>query len=533
MAAALGTLMWGQLFLLLGLAGLLRVPLLRAMLAAGAAGGLWDFVRRPPDVAAAGRELREAGAPWLALLSVHLLLLAPYSLIPETFYDALVYHLALPSLYLLRGRIGPVPDNAFSGLPALHSMVYGCALALEPGGLVAHLLNFGFFVASCAAILGLARRLGHPRAGGPAALLFAVAPLACGASRLTGTEMPWTFWQTSALLAVLAASQAEESFGPWAAAGLIVGAAMSTKTIAWALPAAALAAAWTASGRRPSGKALGWAAGTAAFMLGPWIVKDLFFYGNPIYPFFHEFFRPNAAIMPGWRTVASERIPWGSGFGAALAIWLKTPLAALHPGSGDFMQIVNPVMIGLLPFGLWRAVRGEKTIPAVWYAALCWFPLSLATNLTRFFLPVTAVLCLIAALALEEASSLLRGLAFAVTACLAFFIWRREFPPASRAVMTGQITDRAFVEHGDVNFYSTPSAAAASWLDSESPRDARVLVFGDARGFRLTRDYLISTAGQTTVLERWSNSSADARELRARFAAENVAYIIVNHGEIL
>ena len=532
-AIALGTLLWGQLFLLLGLSGLLHVPFLRALLMAGGAAGLCDVVRHRPNVTAAWRELREAGDIWLGFLAVHLLILAPYALVPERFYDALVYHLGLPSLYLLRGRIGPVPDNAFSGIPALYSMIYGWALAVESGGHVAHLLNFGFLVASCLAILGLARRLGHPRAGGPAALIFATAPLAAGLAHLTGTELPWTFWQTAALLATLDASQTKERAGHWAAAGLIIGAVMSTKTLAWALPGAAFAAAWAKLGRRPSEKVLGWTGFAAVFMLSPWLIKDLFFYGNPIYPFFHEFFRPHAEIMPDWRYLGvGAGIPWSSGLALGIAAWLKTPLAALHPDSGDFMQLVNPVMLGLLPVGLWRAARSKEVKPAVWYAVLCWFPLSLVTNLPRFLFPVMPVFSLIAAFAIEDAPIVLRGLIFTISVCLAVFVWRRGFTPADHAVFTGQISESSYIEHGGLISYSTPLAPAARWLDKETAGDARVLVFGDSRGFYLTRDNIVSTPGQVTVLERWSNSSSDARALRARFAAEGVGYILVNHGEI-
>ena len=53
-----------------------------------------------------------------------------YALIPETFYDALVYHLALPAQYILHGGIYPTPSNSYSGIPALPQMVSGLALAI-------------------------------------------------------------------------------------------------------------------------------------------------------------------------------------------------------------------------------------------------------------------------------------------------------------------------------------------------------------------------------------------------------------------
>jgi len=60
---------------------------------------------------------------WLSVLA--------YTLIPETFYDALEYHLSLPNLYLLHGRIIPTPENSYSGSPGLPWMLYGWTLAFD------------------------------------------------------------------------------------------------------------------------------------------------------------------------------------------------------------------------------------------------------------------------------------------------------------------------------------------------------------------------------------------------------------------
>jgi hypothetical protein len=196
------------------------------------------------------------------------------------------------------------------------------------------------------------------------------------------------------------------------------------------------------------------------------------------------------------------------------------------------MQLFNPALLGLLPAGIWIAARRKDMRPLVWYAALCWLPLSAVTALPRYFAPVLPLFSLIAVAALDEAPKVLRGLVFALCVGLAFYVGRRGAVPADLDVFTGRIPDRAFLEHSDGSYYVAPLAAAAHWLDSQSPKDSRVLVFGDARGFYLTRDYLVSTPGQRTVLERWSNSSADGNALRARFSAEKVGYILVNHGEI-
>ena len=77
---------------------------------------------------------------------------------PEIFYDALVYHLALPDLYWMRGGITPTPENLYSGLPLQASMLYALALPLGGDGL-AHFVGWAFGVGSALLVFVLGRRV--------------------------------------------------------------------------------------------------------------------------------------------------------------------------------------------------------------------------------------------------------------------------------------------------------------------------------------------------------------------------------------
>ena len=528
-ALALGSLLWGQFFLALGLAGFLKIALLRVLLIAGMAWGIYDCIRLPPDFTKLRGELREAGIPWLSLLAVFLVILVPYAIIPETFYDALEYHLALPGLALLRGRIGPVPMNAFSGLPAIPSMLYGWALAVEQGGHVAHLLNFGFLAATILSILGLARRLGNPRLGGPAALLFAIAPCVVMMSVCTGAELPGAFFQTTAIIAILGAVDDERPM-PWITAGLLIGAAMATKPLMWGLPVAALVAVW-AAGTLRSKRGLGWAAAGACMVFVPWLIKNVVFYGNPIYPFFHEWFRPHAEIMPNWRYLGENaKILWFSSPLAAFGVWLKAPFEAARY-KGDIVQYADPLLIGLLPAGIWLSLRDRRFKILLCFTAAVWLPISLVTDLPRFFIPIFPALALAAALAVQSCGKLLRGVVLCGLAVFAFTLWPLTLPTERLRVFTGQQSEPDFLDHVNVT-YPGPLDAGARWINDNAPKDARAIIFGDTRGFQLKRDYFSSTPGQTTPLEFWANSSPDGTALHARLEQEKVKYILINHAEI-
>lgn len=531
---ALGAAAWGQAFFMLGTAGLLARPVLWGALAAGAALAAHETLRRPPAAAAAKAALAQAGGPWLALLGLHLAVLLPYALVPETFFDALEYHLGLPQLYLLRGRIGPVPDNAFSGVPNLPSMLYGWTLSLEPEGRAAHLLGFSFLPGACLALMGLGRRLGSPRSGGLAAALFALSPCVASSAQMTGVEGAWAFFALAALAAAWAASARPDRAGPWAAAGLLVGAAMSCKTLAWGLPPAVLAAVWAAGGR-PQWRRVAWAALAAAAMLAPWLARNAAHYANPLYPFFHERLAPGSDVMPGWRYLGSgATVEWGRGLGEGLRQWLLAAWTMLRY-QGRLSDSAGAALLGLLPAGLWAA-RGEpRWRPLLWFSLAAWLPLSLATTLPRYLIAAFAPLSLAAARAVEREGSpgWLRTGVFAALAASGLLLWRWALPLSRLRVFTGETPASEFLARSDRAYYPTPLYPAARWLDENAPRGAKVLVFGDARGFHVRRDHVLSTPMQTTVLERWANASADGEGLRARFAEAGVTHVLVNHGDIV
>jgi len=93
---------------------------------------------------------------------------------PEVFYDALVYHLAVPSAYNAAGGILHIPYNLYSDLPLAHGMLYSAALFFG-GEVCAKFLNFSTGILSLLAVLALGSRLTGRREGlWGAAVFYAV-----------------------------------------------------------------------------------------------------------------------------------------------------------------------------------------------------------------------------------------------------------------------------------------------------------------------------------------------------------------------
>ena len=73
--------------------------------------------------------------------------------------------------------------------------------------------------------------------------------------------------------------------------------------------------------------------------------------------------------------------------------------------------------------------------------------------------------------------------------------------------------------------------AAVEYINSFLPESARVLVLGDSAGFRLKRDYIISSVFDRNPAVEWAMLSADAEELRKRMTEAGVTHVMINYGE--
>lgn len=465
-----------------------------------------------------------------------------YALIPETFYDALVYHLALPAQYLHHGGLFATPSNSYAGIPALPQMLSGLALAIEPWGISASILHCSFLLWCCVALIGLSRRLGRPRAGTLAALIFASTPIVIGESFRVSVGLEWALMELCCLTGLLAADEDHDGLSLPAVtlAGCFLGFAMATKYPAWLLALAVIPL--LANGRLSTSEKrkrfiirLGICAGIAAVIIMPWVMKNVFFYGNPLYPFFHERFAEVGGASPDWRQISAagtdlRRLFTPAGFWS----YMTHPWEFLKPVE-DLTQTIGPIYLALLPGLLLFPLERRGKLIAL-FAAAAWIPLSLLSPMTRFFIPHLAVLALLAAYLIEGIDSrwAVQGfragvLGFGALSALGWAVMdtHREKLP----VYLGAKSFNDFLAHTVIS-YPPPPYAGYQYLNESAPASAKVLVYGESRGRYLDREAFLSSPDQRTALETWADQSVDGPSLARRIRQEGVTFILVNGAEI-
>lgn len=206
---------------------------------------------------------------------------------PEIFYDALVYHLALPGLYLTHHGIIPTPDNLYSGIPMLLEMLYGIGLVFGSDE-IPHLIHAAFGCFSAVLLIGLFERfLKNRKAGLFAAIMFYFITLVANLSWGACVELGWTFFQFAAVyaLAVRVNEGPQQQKWTWMAA-VFTGFAMGTKYPAWPL-LGILGAMFAVFKYRENAVPSRWwrepvlFVGIASAVVFLWPLKNAVFYGNP------------------------------------------------------------------------------------------------------------------------------------------------------------------------------------------------------------------------------------------------------------
>lgn len=209
-----------------------------------------------------------------------------HALTPPWGYDALMYHLQAPRLFLAAGRIHLLPEIWQANGPFTLEMLYTLGLALG-SDVFARLLHLTFGVWMVLATYGFARRFLGNSVGWLAAAVLLSMPALPFWSAQAYADLAWALYS---VLAVYAIALWQERQSPvWLVlSGAMMGWALGCKYLAFGGWVALVV--WLLWDRKSAGlQTIIWQIGLfslVAFLLGsPWYIKNWLLSGNPLYPF--------------------------------------------------------------------------------------------------------------------------------------------------------------------------------------------------------------------------------------------------------
>ncbi len=472
-------------------------------------------VRTLPSHPASG-DSRGSQMDWLwkciSILAVFLALIG--ALAPEKEYDALWYHLELPRVWLEQGRPVDLISEYVSLYPLSWEMLYGLGLVLS-GQIAAKLLHFASLVLGGLLVYQWVR----VRFGGVspwlAVVLFVTIPTVFWEATTAYTDLALAYFTGLAFYALLRFTDRQE--GPWLTlAALSLGLALASKHLALfglaiAVPGLAIRLGLKdGDWRRALPISLRF--GILSLLLPlPWYLRSWLASGNPVFPDLYAVF---GAFPPErWSPITEiglqnfkDQFGDGRALGSLLALpWNMTIHAARYGGS------LGPLFLAALPALVLKP--GGRDVP--WVAAALGLYLALwaspvSSFQLRFLVPITPLLAVLAAQALQNAGRGLPGPLRPMAGAALAGLLLLNLPPflslheGDRSGHRGWLTHvvhelpwRVVVGAESQDRYlarSVPSYRAWQYINTHLPSDATVLTFSGGDHYYSQRPRLWSEA---------------------------------------
>ena len=516
---------------LLALCGLARTPLGRSARSRVSASG---------GVTAAS--WTRAGVAVLAtLLVVRAASFVFDALDDSVIWDADVYHLTLPRLYLAAGGFYRVSYNVYSNWPQNLELLFG--VGLLDSIQVANLLHvcFGLAAAASAALLADGRQHSpFSFTGLLAATLFLINPVVGRQIATASVDCAGAFYFGIAgawLLSLQHGAQASRlpRNDSLTLSGLLCGLAAGIK-LNGILAAVALGLSTALFFRgRPAARlrAVLLVICCASLLLAPWLLKSLLLTGNPVYPLFYDIFGG-----PEWNTVLGHKLSaWlqSMGMGRTVMDFALLPWRVLTEAGDGYQRFYGhlaPLWSGLVPLAIlavfnrrwaddWRS-RFCLLVTLVYF--ILW---AIPSQQLRFLIPVLPFL---AAAVARVITNLLQQLAtsYRLTATIGCVI-------VSTIVATSNAAEVLYEIKQAPHLVATrePGAQADSidpiypYLNRTLPPRARVLMINHNRGFRLARDFIADSFFEASQIEATFAWQPNENAVADTLAALGITHILL------
>ena len=419
------------------------------------------------------------------------------SFAPPWNFDVLTYHLAIPKIYARAHSIIYIPYMFFSNFPSLIDAIYLIGLLLHSGEL-SNLFAYILGAALVSAIYSFCKKFYNAKIAVLASLIFYSFPMIIGLSSNTYIDIQlalfvflsfyslFVYFESKnkkwlvlcSIFAGLGASS--QAFGSVAAFGILIMLIinlvqrLAQKTIDYRTAFFSIMAF-----------------GLIIFFITlPWLLKSYVYTGNPVWPVFNEIFMGkywDAKHQQGLSNLINfkER---------SLANYLRLPWDIHTPIIKDKENVyeergIGPFFLAFLP--LYFLLKKKNKIISQFFLMIfiymsIWFFLSFVFRYIIFITPLIAIICAYVIAELFEnkyAPKIVKAL-LTFTFVYGLMIWVAGNAKEMPVVLGLQTKDEFYLK------YVGSIYKASGFINSNLPKNSKILLFRDNRGFFLDREYV-------------------------------------------
>lgn len=435
-----------------------------------------------------------------------------FAVLPPTFYDTLVYHLGIPNLYLLHGGFIETPQLMYANT----SIYYEISLipAVFAGKTVPNLFHFAVGII----FIFMAADMGHRFLGLQKRnlfVLFAVSiPMSVFLLSTVKNDLVSALFILLGIRALLTSS--------WAQSGLFWGFAVGIKYFNM-LPILIFLLLYFIKERTCPYKQVLKMSGVGFLVLLPLFLKNLYYIGNPVFPFFWQYFP-----TPYWDVSRNAAMVADVG-----RMFYSFKEALLLPYTLSFSQVGFGGMVGM-QFLLFLPLLflAKERVKAYWhfllFGLLTIFISGYFTGSIRFLYIALIVLVFFLVMVYEALNNkIIKGLIWLVLVLniLHGVLLQEQMTRASRLYLANKSAE-------DYLSSMFPTYAAFQYVNINTPPLSRVLVAGEARNFYLQRQYWTSSALDFSILKKYLVSARTVEQFLDLLRQDGINYMIINMSEL-
>jgi hypothetical protein len=462
------------------------------------------------------------------------------SLTPPFNYDALMYHLQGPRLFLEAGRILPIYDNWLTFYPYTGEMInlFGLAFGSD---VFAKLIHFSSLILIIASSFALAKRLFSATAGELSAVILTGIPVLFLWGSQANNDLTLVLYQLLAVFLFLLWIQKSQS-GFLILSGVMLGLALGSKYLAFSglgiLGLTIWINCWDFSNRKfffskaiKNSAILG---GAAILVALPWYLKNFLWTGNPVYPFY----LPNPLVDPVQLSLWTSYMN-SYGTGKQWMDYLLLP-ANLYLKPGTFstwfgvIDIPSPIFLlaFLYPFSIRKFCNeNKKTIHILAFITFMQFVIwAVGSQQTRFLFPIYPGLSILACgflLWLGDKKTYGKRIVYSISAVI-LLVSLTIVSAASLSVnpfkiLTGGETKIEFLSRMVSDF------PAMQYIQANLPKDSRVLMLWDGQSY-----YCDARCVPDLFQSQWTafyQNNSTVSSMRSLLVSKHVTHLMVNQSD--
>ncbi len=484
----------------------------------------------------------------LMLLSLSITVIG--ALVPETFYDSLKYHLAMPSWWNMIHKVSTYKYFAMSYYPYNLHTVYANILMFGDE-IAVKLFHFSFELLSILSIIHISRKYFSIRTGLIAAAIFSTVPIVMMVGWRSAIEMGLTYYETLTVLCVLnymLDDTEKSSIKNWLImAGIFCGIAVGSKIISLYCFVIMLVLItyknfmmdFPESNTEFVKKAfktlktLIFFSAVVVSVASPWYIRTGIQTGNPLYPTILSPFRKEGDFLkhvikdetveisdPGKPERSIKNIitlPWN------LTMGKKTQ----EPFSGAVYLILLPFLF------LLRKPNRPLKILIIYFALYYIIWVNMRAYL-RYFISAFSVGCIVLACYINESkiktwfkNVICIVLVFMGCTNVIFVAGVQKISLLPFMYISGFQSKKEYLSTRRPSSPS-PYYETISWANDNLPEDSKILFMGECRGYYSKKNYIAQTIADLNPLNEWIKTVENEKELYELLKENNVTHIFLN-----